>query len=157
RRLVLRRGDLERLDFLVADQDGDLDRLLVGEVGVGLEAERKLAGQGDVVRGVQDVAARVDGAELDVPVLGGLEVAGADPALRYGRQLGGDGPLHDALGGGEVLLHEQRRQRQHVGDVVEAVADVVGGEVLGGVEIYADEVADGVVVFGAVEPANGDA
>ena len=52
---------------------------------------------------------------------------------------------------------QHRRERQHVADVVEAVADVVGGEVLGGLEIDADEVADGVVVLGAVEPADGDA
>ena len=77
------------------------------------------------------------------------------PIGRLGR-LNGDGPLHDALGGGQVALQEQRRQGQHVADVVEAVADVVGGEVLGRLEIDADEVADGVVVFDAVEPADGD-
>ena len=37
------------------------------------------------------------------------------------------------------------------------MADVVGGEVVGRLEIDADEVADGVVVFGAVEAADGDA
>ena len=46
---------------------------------------------------------------------------------------------------------------QHVADVVEAVADVVGGEVLGGLEVDADQVADRVVVLGPVEPPDGDA
>ena len=44
--------------------------------------------------------------------------------------------------------------REHVADVVEAVADVVAGKVGGGLEIDADQVADRVVVFGAVEPAD---
>ncbi len=84
-------------------------------------------------------------------------------AVRHGDEdafaglVGFPGGVDDFFGGGEVLFHEDRRHGEHVADVVEAVADVVGGEVVGRVEGDADEVADGVVVFGAVEPANGDA
>ena len=60
------------------------------------------------------------------------------------------------LGGGQVLLQEQGRERQHVADVVEAVADVVVGEVGGRLEVDADQVADRVVVLGPVEPADRD-
>ena len=65
--------------------------------------------------------------------------------------------VEDLLGGGEVLLGQQRRHRQHVADVVEAVAGVVGGEIVGRLEVDADQVADRVVVFVAVEPADRDA
>ena len=61
------------------------------------------------------------------------------------------------LGGGQVLLQEQGRDRQDVADVVEAVADVVVGEVGGRLEVDADEVADRVVILGPVEPADRDA
>ena len=82
----------------------------------------------------------------------------AQPLLRrLGRVADDDGPVEDRLGGGQVLLQEQRRQRQDVADVVEAVTDVVVGEVGGGLEVDADEVADRVVVLGPVEPADRDA
>ena len=45
------------------------------------------------------------------------------------------------LGGGEVLLEQQRRERQGLGAVVEAVADVVGGEGGGRMQIEAEQVA----------------
>ena len=46
---------------------------------------------------------------------------------------------------------------KHVADVVEAVAHVVRGEVFRRFEIDAAEVADRVVVLGAIEPPNRDA
>ena len=44
--------------------------------------------------------------------------------------------------------------REDVADVVEAVADVVGREVVGRAEVEADQVADRVVVLGPIEPAD---
>ena len=61
----------------------------------------------------------------------------------------------DAVCRRQVLLHQHRRQRQHVGDVVEPVARVVLREVVGGPRLHAEQIADGVVVFGTVEPAGG--
>ena len=49
---------------------------------------------------------------------------------RLRRDLGGDRPAGDALSRRQVALHQQRRHGQHVADVVEAVAGVVGGEIL---------------------------
>ena len=63
----------------------------------------------------------------------------------------------DALRGEEVLLEERGRERQDVAVVVEAVARVVLGEVVGGPEVHAEEVAHAVVVLGAVQPPRGDA
>src|SRR5262249_51480722 len=48
------------------------------------------------------------------------------------------------------------RQREHVADVVEAIAHVVGGKILGGLELNTHQVANRVVVLGAIEPADGD-
>src|SRR5262249_48815165 len=68
---------------------------------------------------------------------------------------GEDGAGGDALGGGEVALHEDGGEREDVADVVEAVADSVVGEVLGGVGGDADGGAGGVVGLRPGEPAGG--
>ena len=69
-----------------------------------------------------------------------------------GRDDGGPG---DFFRGGEVFFHEHRRERKHVADVVEAVAGVVDGEIGGGLEVDGQEIADGGVVFVAIEAAGG--
>ena len=61
-------------------------------------------------------------------------------------------PFGDLLRRVQVLLHQHRRNREHVADIVEAVAQVVGGEVLLRTEIHRQQVADGVGVFRPVEP-----
>jgi hypothetical protein len=61
-----------------------------------------------------------------------------------------------ALGGHEVSLHQYGRQREHVGDVVEPVPGVVLGEIIGRREVYAEQIADRVVVLGPIEAANRD-
>ena len=47
----------------------------------------------------------------------------------------------DAAGGAQVALHQRRRERLHVGDVVEAVADRVGGQERGDVDVEAEQAA----------------
>ena len=59
-----------------------------------------------------------------------------------------------ALGRLEVLLEQERRDREHVADVVEAIARVVGRELLLGLEVEAHQVADRVAVLDPVEPAD---
>ena len=61
----------------------------------------------------------------------------------------------DAAGGGDVLLDVQRRDGQHVADVVEAVARVVRRQVARVVEVEPQDVADRVAVLGAVQPVDG--
>ena len=60
------------------------------------------------------------------------------------------------LRGGQVHLDQDRRHREHFADVVEAIPDIIGREFIGRFEIEADQVADRVVVFGAVEAADRD-
>ncbi len=61
-----------------------------------------------------------------------------------------------ALGRHHVPLGQERRQRQHVADVVEAVPEVVLREVVGRLQIEREQVADRVVVLGAVQAPDRD-
>ena len=68
-----------------------------------------------------------------------------------GQRVTADGAGGDLLGRREVLLHQCRRNSEDIADVVEAVAGIVGGELFGGAEIDAQQVADGVGIFVAIE------
>ena len=57
----------------------------------------------------------------------------------------------DLVGGREIALEQRRRQLQHAGDVVEAVARLVGGQQLGDLDVEVQQVADRVAVLGAVQ------
>jgi hypothetical protein len=63
----------------------------------------------------------------------------------------------DVPGGGQVALHQRRRDRQHVGDIVESAALVVWREERRCVDLERQQVADGVCVLGAVQPMQGRA
>ena len=54
-----------------------------------------------------------------------------------------------------VLLHQDGRERQHVGDVIEPVPGIVLREVVGRPDVDAEQFLDRVVVLGAVEAARG--
>ncbi len=56
---------------------------------------------------------------------------------------------------GHVTLDQHRRKREHVADVVEAVAGIVGGELGAGLDVERQQVANGVAVFGAIQAVNG--
>ena len=62
--------------------------------------------------------------------------------------------LADLAGGGHVALQERRRQREHIGDVVEAVARIVGRQERSNVDFEREQIAHRVGVFGAVQPMN---
>ena len=57
----------------------------------------------------------------------------------------------------DVLIEERRGDLQGAGNVVEAVADVVGGEQSRGVDINAEQVAHRVGIFGSIQAVNADA
>src|SRR4029450_7258458 len=121
-----------------------------------------------VVGVIFDAVARLDGARVDAAERVGVgaifDLDGLGQHQRAGR--GGGGVWRskraarargDLFRGGEVFLHQHGRHRQHVADVVEALARVVDGEVLVGAEVHAKQVADGVGVFGAVQASQRDA
>ncbi len=62
----------------------------------------------------------------------------------------------DLLGGVHEFLHEHRRNREHVGDVVEAEADLVIREVVR-LEVHVHQLGDGPLVLVAIQPAHGHA
>ena len=80
------------------------------------------------------------------------------PASRFvygvptGRAPGVADRLHgDGARGGEVLVEERRRHLQHLGDVVEAVAQVVLRQQRRGIDLETEQVAHRVRVFAAVQ------
>jgi hypothetical protein len=70
---------------------------------------------------------------------------------RLGGDLGRDGPPRDALGGRQIPLHQERRDGEHVADVVEAVARIVDREILVGAELDAQQIANRVGVLVAIQ------
>ena len=134
----------------------------VREVGAGLL--RPHPGAKQVLAGVGDLGGRVDLAvRIEVP---GVARRGADRGegllgLELPQRRLGDRHRHrladQALGRELVQLGLQRRGAQHVGDVVEAEAEVVGREAVGRPLLGAQQVPNGVVVLGAVQAMDGDA
>ncbi len=161
---ILREGrrarhvELGRPDLLVIDPERETDGLGVRRAKAAKEhPNHVLPVDRDAVHGVERVGQAqpgdvVPGRHLahlgDAPTFrakpheGGLHVGGAEE--RRARH---------PVGRRDVLLHQHRGQRQHVRDVVEAVARIILREVVGWPDVYAEQVPDGVVVLGAVEPA----
>jgi hypothetical protein len=146
-------------------EEGDFHRTATGGFGIhsgaeqvaprGVEFERRVDRPGFDVRFARSenspVAAHRRARRARLAVARGH---GADVGLARAER---DGELRDVLRGIEIALHEHGRHAEHVTDVVEAVADVVGREIGGGLRIHADEIADGVVVLGTIEAAQRDA
>jgi hypothetical protein len=61
----------------------------------------------------------------------------------------------DLTGGPQIAFHERRRQRLHVGDVVETVTDGVGRQKLRDVNLEIQQVGDGAGVLGAIQALKG--
>ena len=50
---------------------------------------------------------------------------------RQGRLLWSyDGLLGDLFGGVDIFFHQERRERKHVSNIIKAIADVIGGEIV---------------------------
>ena len=146
-----------RQSFAVVDPQRQADRIGVrGALAAEEHPHHVLALDGDAVHGVE----RVGQAEARDVVLE-REHAGVTVSPAIGSEAGERGlerrrtvdrGARDRVGGGQILLHQHRREREHVGDVVEPVAGVVLRKIVGGPEIDAEQLADGVVVFRAVQP-----
>ena len=65
--------------------------------------------------------------------------------------VGADGQAAHTPGGGQVLFEQRRRDAQHAGDVVEAVALVIGRQQVHDVDLQVEQIAHGVAVLGAVQ------
>ena len=67
-----------------------------------------------------------------------------------------DGFFADHLGGGQVFFHEDRRHAKDVADVVKPIANIVGRKVISRMKVDADQVANRIVIFSAIQPADRD-
>ena len=84
----------------------------------------------------------------------GLAVFARHRALRRRSHAERDGLLRDPLRRVQIALHEHRRNREHIRDVVEPEAHLVAREIRRRFEIHAEQVANGVVVFRAIQSAH---
>ena len=133
----------ERVPGLLAVHPG-LEEVVAGDVDLDLGGDRPVGPE------VPELAGGAAHRRGGVGALG-LALPHARRDDRLGHRLADQG-----LGGALVELGLERREVEDVGDVVEAEADVVGGEVVGGGLGGEEEVADGVVVLDAVEAPEGD-
>jgi len=142
-------------DLAAVDEEGDLRGRIAGRArGAERDRDDVIAVAGGRHR-AREGRRRVEVALLAVALAAGQHLdhreARAFELGRLGRhRLGGDG-----LADGQEALEVDGRERQHVADVVEAVARVVGREVGGEILLEEAEVADRVVEFDAVEAADG--
>ena len=60
--------------------------------------------------------------------------------------------LGNLFGGRQEFLHQERRKREDIADIVEPVAAVIRGKIIGRPQVDANEISNGVVVLFAVEP-----
>ena len=125
---------------------------------VGLDEEGAVGDDRDDVLGVLGEVEVDDhapaGAEREPRDVVVLPLVGGDPE-RLGDRRGHRRPDRepaDLPRRREVALHEGRRNSQHPGDVVEAVAGVVGRQEVAHVDVEVEEVADDVAVLGAAQP-----
>ena len=102
-----------------------------------------------------DAAARAERQAVEAVVLRQRR-----PSIVTGIDVGGivaiaDRQAADLLRRRQIALEQRRRDLQHVGDVVEAVARIVGRQQRRDVDVgdvERQQVAHGVLVFGAVQP-----
>ncbi len=85
-------------------------------------------------------------------VLGDL-VVGGDGRAR--RQPGGKAA--DLAGDIDIAVHQGRRDGQHVGYIVEAIAHVIDRQILAQVDIESQKIAHRIAIFGAVQTPQGGA
>ena len=101
--------------------------------------------------GDQGPAARADRQALDVLLLGDVR-PDADRVAAGGPARAPDGQAADLLRRGDVAVQERRREVAHR-HVVESMTGLVGRQHRRGVDVQRQQVADGVLVLGPVEPA----
>lgn len=156
--LALRgRFDGEPLDAGAVDEEFDV----VG-TGDAFDMFVAVAGEADLdfVFGVDGegvterlAAARAEGKAFELVFLG--EVGGQVEGFAiWGAGWDADGKAADFACGAQIAFEEGRREIAD-GDVIEAAAGFIGGEEIRDVNFEGEEVADGVLVFGAVKPAEG--
>ncbi len=152
----------ERRDLLVVDPERHGDRLGAGGTHAGephaddvFPFGRHAGGGVERVRVAEpgDVVLRGEHARVAVATAVGSQTR----ERRSQRGRAEDRGARDPIRGDQVFLHERRRERQHVRDVVEAVPGVVLRKVVRRPQVDAQQIPDRVVVLGAVQTPRGHA
>ena len=147
--LVGRLADGQQLDPFTVDRDFEVVRL---------DAQRPVRQHLDDVLGIfrevvldHHAAPRTEREAFHPDVLPevGRDAEGLGGRRRHGRRHREAAHLARRR---EVPIHERRRDAEHAGDVVEAVARVVRRQQVVDVHVEGQQVADGVAVLGAAEP-----
>ena len=157
-----------RSDLLPIDPNRHLKRVgRAGPVALRVDPEHIVAGGREAVRGMKRAGQRESGYVIirqgkgqgfGKPAV--VTAIGADSVGRlvpdHGR-LHGTGAEHGRVdhffGCGEIFFHQDRGEREGITDHVEAIPGIVLRKIVGGPEVNAEQVANGVVVLGTVEAA----
>ena len=152
----------ELLDALAVDANVDLARMLRAEdigIAVPLQADaQRIFGVERKMMANRHAAARSQGKILAHAVVLDEELREFIRLRDRPRRAIPNSDAADLARGREVALQQHRRDREHVADIVEAVAGIIGGKQRGEVHragVHRDQVADGVGIFGAVEAMDG--
>ena len=140
---------IEEVRRLERRADHHLDALgVAAAVSAGLVRRHQqllvLRGRRAAKRAPAEAAWRTQRAHASSPFAAGSQAVSGGEVLRHRR-------LGQRLGDQHVLLGVQRRDRQHAGVVVEAVGDLVGGQIVRRAGIDVQQVAHRVRVFEARE------
>src|SRR5262249_34231066 len=129
----------EFLDVLAVHPQRRAHRLIAGLFAIRLDANGVIAFLEESL--ATDLPPRAQDRAAAAALAGALRKHSDAAYLVLGRFRWFDddkGAVENGVGGDEISLQQQRRQRQHIADVVEAVADIVGGEIGGRLEVDAD-------------------
>ena len=146
-------------DFHALAVDAEFHLMRAGEafhVFVAVAREAQLDVVFRVLREVEAGDGAAAGAEGKfVEMLFLRKVGGEDDGFAAGRAHGAaDREAADFLRGGEITFEQSGREFAD-GDVIETVAGIVGREQRGDVDVEAEQIANRVLIFGAVQAAEG--
>ena len=154
-RLVGLDGHIERLEVFLVQAKLHLRRLRPELLAVSQGAQRVFARlrHGEAHEDIALTGQLLRPAVHHVGRRGAIQLARGESAdARLRRIFRDDGRLHDLLRRREILLHQHRRNGQHVADIIEAIARIVRRKIIRRLERHADQIADRVIIFRAVQP-----
>ena len=149
-------------DVLATGQDGNLNGLVDSRFGVTVHSEVVFAIIGNHVASMQrsgedrigTVCRNRAESLFGNARPGGFEVSRTQSAIRWLGGIRSNRSIHDRLGRSQITLHQDRRDCQHVADVVETMSDIVGWKIFGRIEVDSNQITNRVVVLDSIESSH---